>query len=106
MTGLANADYNTWLRLRGPDMSTQSALTLTAVDRAVTWNTANKILYYGPDKATITFSPTTGIATGSYVDTANGVSLTFGGALLQKQGLMTGRYTANKQSGLFLIGPR
>jgi hypothetical protein len=103
---LTNANYNAWLRFSGPDMSTQTALTLTAVDRAVTWNTANKILYYGPDKATITFTPTTGIATGSYVDTANGVSLTFGGALLQKQGRMTGRYTANKQSGLLLIGPK
>ena len=106
LASLANTFENTWLRLSGPDMSTPTALTLTAVDRAMTWNTANKILYYGPDKATITFSPTTGIATGSYVDTANGVSLTFGGALLQKQGLMTGRYTASGQSGLFLIGPR
>lgn len=106
MAGLANTFYNSWLRLNGPDMSTQAALTLTSVDRAVTWNIANKILYYGPDKATISFSTTTGIATGSYTDSVNGVSLSFGGALLQKQGLLTGRYTANKQSGLLLIGPR
>ncbi len=103
---LPNTNFNAWLRLSGPDMSTLAALTLLSVDRAATWNTANKILYYGPDKATITFTPTTGLTTGSYIDTANGVSLTFGGALLQKQGLLTGRYTASGQSGLFSIAPR
>ncbi|MFZ4595934.1 MAG: hypothetical protein ACOYOF_16870 [Verrucomicrobiaceae bacterium] len=106
LAGLSNTFYNTWLRLSGPDMSTQAALTLTSVDRAVTWNTANKILYYGPDKATFTFTTTTGLATGSYIDTAKGVSITFGGALLQKQGLLTGRYLASGQSGLFSIAKR
>ncbi len=106
MALLSNTNFNAWLRLSGPDISTLPALTLPSVDRAVTWSTANKILYYGPDKATITFTPTTGLATGSYTDAANGVSVTFGGALLQKQGLMTGRYTASGQSGLFSIMPR
>ena len=106
LASLPNASYNAWLRLSGPDMSTLPALNLLSLDRAVTWNTANKILYYGPDKATITFTPTTGLTTGSYIDAANGVSLTFGGALLQKQGLLTGRYTASGQSGLFSIMPR
>jgi hypothetical protein len=87
-------------------MSTLPALTLNAVDRAATWSTANTIIYYGPDKATTTFSPTTGIATGSYVDTANGVNITYGGALLQKQALLTGRYTASGQTGLFSISKR
>ncbi len=103
---LPDTNYNAWLRLSGPDMSTQAALTLTAVDRAITWNTANKVLYYGPDKATFVFTPTTGLVTGSYVDTPNGVSLTFGGALLQKQNLVTGRYSADRKSGLFSIAKR
>ena len=98
--------YNAWLRLDGPDMSNQPALDLPSVDRAVTWSTANKITYYGPDKATVTFSATTGLATGSYTDAARGVSIRFGGALLQKQGLMIGSYMASGGSGLFLIQSR
>jgi hypothetical protein len=104
--GLANTGYNTWLRLSGPDMSTLPGLSVTAVDRAATWSPLDKILYYGPDKATVTFSRTTGLVSGRYIDTANKVSIKFGGALLQKQGLVTGRYTSNEQSGLFTMSPR
>lgn len=104
--GLSNGFYNSWLRFSGPDMSTLAALSLTAVDRAVTWNTANKILYYGPDKATITFAPATGLITGTYADKDRGVNLPFGGALLQKQGLVTGRYTAIGRSGLMTMSAR
>ncbi|MDB6139532.1 MAG: hypothetical protein JWO94_2604, partial [Verrucomicrobiaceae bacterium] len=103
---LDDANYNTWLRFNGPDMSTLPALTLNSLDRAATWTTANKILCFGPDKATITFAPATGLATGSYIDPANGVNITFGGALLQKQALLTGRYTASGRSGLFSIAKR
>lgn len=106
MIGLSNTFYNTWLRFSGPDMSTQLALTITSLDRAVTWNTSNKILYYGPDKATLTFTTTTGLITGTYSDTAKGISFSYGGVLLHKQGLVTGRYAASAQSGLFTIAPR
>jgi hypothetical protein len=79
---------------------------MTAVDRAVTWSTANRIIFYGPDKAAVSFSATTGIATGSYTDTARRVSVKFGGALLQKQGLLTGRYGAGNVSGRFWMQGR
>jgi hypothetical protein len=104
--GLANSFYNTWLRLIGPDMSTQPTLNLTTIDRATTWTTANTILYYGPDKITLTFTAATGLITGTCVDAKRGVNLTFGGALLQKQGLVTGRYAAGARTGLMEMRPK
>jgi hypothetical protein len=103
---LADSGYNAWMRLYGPDLAVLPLLTVTAVDRAVTWSTANRIIYYGPDKAVVSFSATTGIATGSYTDTARRVSVKFGGALLQKQGLLTGRYGAGNVSGRFWMEGR
>ena len=105
-SGLANSLYNTWLRLAGPDMSTQPALTLTTLDRATTWTTANKLLYYGPDKITMTFTAATGLITGKCLDAARGVNVTFGGALLQKQGLVTGKYASGARTGLMLMQAR
>lgn len=104
--GLANSLYNTWLRLSGPDMSTLPTLDLTTMDRATTWTTANKLLYYGPDKITLTFTAATGLLTGTCVDGTRGVNLTFGGALLQKQGLLTGRYVAGARTGLMVMQAR
>lgn len=98
---LANTGYNAWLRLSGPNMSSLPFLTVTAVDRSVTWSTANRIVYYGPDKATFKFSATTGLATGRYIDASRQVSVKFGGALIQKQGVLTGRYSAANGSGRF-----
>jgi hypothetical protein len=103
---LANRFYNTWLRLSGPDMSTLPLLDLIAMDRAVTWSTANTILYYGPDKITLTFTAATGLITGTCVDATKGINLTFGGALLQKQGLVTGRYAAGARTGLMVMRPK
>jgi hypothetical protein len=106
LSTLANRFYNTWLRLSGPDMSPQPALTLTSLDRATTWTIANTILYYGPDKITLTFNAATGLITGTCVDAAKGINLTFGGALLQKQGLVTGRYAAGARTGLMVMQAR
>lgn len=52
------------------------------------------------------FNTATGLVTGTYADGGKGVNLPFGGALLQKQGLVTGRYTANQQVGFFSISKR
>jgi hypothetical protein len=104
--GLANSLYNTWLRLSGPDMSTQPTLDLTTMDRATTWTTANKLLYYGPDKITLTFTAATGLLTGMCVDAEKGISVIFGGALLQKQGLVTGNYAAGARTGLMVMQAR
>jgi hypothetical protein len=104
--GLTNSFYNTWLRLSGPDMSTQPRLTLTSLDRATTWPTTNKPRYYGPDKITFTFSSKTGRITGKCVDASKGINLIFGGVLLQKQTLVSGRYVAGTKIGHFSMVPR
>jgi hypothetical protein len=104
--GLANSLHNTWLRLSGPDMSTLPTLDLTTMDRATNWNTSNKLLYYGPDEMTFTFSTTTGRITGECVDASKGINITLNGILLQKQSLVSGRYAAGAKSGHFSMVPR
>lgn len=104
--GLANSLYNTWLRLSGPDMSTLAGLDLRTLDRATTWTSANTLIYYGPDKITMTFAAATGLITGTCVDAVKGVNLTLSGALLQKQGLVTGRYAAGTRTGLMVMQAR
>lgn len=81
----------------------QPALNLLTMDRATTWTSANTLLYYGPDKITLTFTAATGLLTGTCVDVTRGVNLSFGGALLQKQGLVTGRYLAGARTGLMMM---
>jgi hypothetical protein len=103
---LANTNDNTWFRLTGPDLSPLTTATLTSVDRVVTWTTADKLLYYGPDKATLTFTRTTGLLTGTYADAAIKVSVKIGGILLQKQNRISGSYIASGQSGLMIMTPR
>jgi hypothetical protein len=103
---LANRFYNAWLRLSGPDMSSMAALEMLSMDRAVTWSTTNTILYYGPDKITLTFTPATGLITGTCVDATKGVNLTFGAALLPKQGLVAGYYGTGSRTGLLMMRPK
>jgi hypothetical protein len=87
-------------------MSTLPTLDLTTMDRATTWTTANTILYYGPDKITMTFTAATGLLTGMCVDAEKGISVIFGGALLQKQGLVTGNYATGARTGLMVMQAR
>lgn len=104
--GLQNSFHNTWLRLAGPDVSILPSLTLTSIDRAMTWTSANTILYFGPDKITLTFTATTGLITGTCVDATRGVNFTFGGALLQKQALVSGHFAAGARTGEMLMQVR
>ncbi len=103
---LANTNDNTWFRLTGPDLSPLTITTLTSVDRVMTWTTADKLLYFGPDKATLTFTRTTGLLTGTYTDAAIKVSAKIGGILLQKQNRISGSYISSGQSGLMIMTPR
>ncbi len=103
---LANTLHNTWLRLSGPDMSTPPALNLITLDRAITWTTANKILYYGPEKISLTFTPATGLLSGTCVDATKGIKLSVGGVLITKQGIVTGRFVTGAKTGLFMMTPR
>ena len=105
MNGLVDEDYNIWARFSGPDLSTLPA-EITTIDRVATWSRANKLTYYGPETLTLTFVPTTGLLSGGYTDTANGIRITFGGALLQDQDLLSGHTVSSGQSGLFSIEGR
>jgi hypothetical protein len=56
--------------------------------------------------STLSFTAATGLLTGTCVDVTRGVNLSFGGALLQKQGLVTGRYLAGARTGLMMMQAR
>ncbi|MCB1236920.1 MAG: putative Ig domain-containing protein [Verrucomicrobiae bacterium] len=95
---LADDYHNAWLRIVGngfPD-----------IDRALTWDAKNRVLYYGPEKVKIGFNSKTGLVSGSYFDKASGTSLKFGGAYLDDQDLVTGFYLFNGESDLSSIEPR
>lgn len=98
---LANSYYNAWWRVEGPRLPSLPAHQITSLDRAVTWTTANSLLYYGPDRLTMKVNAATGIVTGSYLDTPRGVKFTFGGVLLQSQQLVTGSWLSPAAVGRF-----
>ena len=104
--GLAEEHYNAWFRLNGPDYSTAAALRLSELDRVITWSSGNKLLYWGPDKLTATFSSSTGGISGTYVYKDDYASLSFTGVLLQKQNLVVGKYGSQGRSGSFSIQKR
>jgi hypothetical protein len=105
LVGLANEDFNVRARFAGPDLSTLPAV-ISSADRAATWSSANKLIYYGPETLTLIFVPSTGLLTGSYIDAPRGIRISFGGALLQDQDLLTGHYLSAGRSGFFSIEGR
>ena len=106
MSGLADNWWNLWLRFAGPDLSTLDTVVVTELDRAATWNTANRIVYYGPDRFVVNFNRRNGLLTGRYLDIPNGIRIPFGGILLQEQDLVTGSYFTREHSGLFGVEAR
>ncbi|MBU6300548.1 MAG: choice-of-anchor D domain-containing protein [Verrucomicrobia bacterium] len=106
MTGLDPTLDNVWLRFSKTDLSTLASLELTGKDLAGTWQADNKIIHYGPQSVTMTFNASTGLLTGTYKDTANGINFSFGGALIQSQNLLTGSFLTQNKSGLFVIEKR
>ncbi|MCB1235836.1 MAG: hypothetical protein KDM91_12275 [Verrucomicrobiae bacterium] len=95
---LADDFHNAWTRLADRNGLDH--------DRVVTWTTANKIVYYGPENIRLTFNATNGTVGGKIVDTANGLNQGVGGVLFQKQSLVTGAFVSGGQSGRFWMEPR
>jgi len=106
MTDLANDFYNAWARFDGPDLSTLPGAEVNSLDRVVTWTSANKVIYYGPETFTLTFTPSSGLLIGSYADSVSGINVKFGGVLIQDQNLLSGSYLSQGKSGIFSIEPR
>ena len=92
--------YNAWLRLVG------NGVDFPDIERAVTWNTANRIIYYGPERLRLTFNKTNGRVTGSYLDTPNLLKAKIGGVFLEDLGVVTGFYLSNGLSEKAVIDPR
>lgn len=107
MPGLANDYHNLWLRFVGPDMSILGSNPVLEMDRVATWMPSNKIIVYRPEKVSISFNVKNGLIAGRCLDRERGINnMAFGGALLQKQGLVSGCYFSLGRSGLFSIEPR
>ena len=95
---LWSVDHNAWLLFDS----------MLDRQRVVTWDNRNRIRYYGPDLLRIVFNSRTGLITGTHRDNSAGdlMTIPFGGALLQKQGLVSGFYIDEGLSGLLTIEPR
>ncbi len=90
-TELADTWHNVWWR--GGDL-----------DRVMTWTTSNQIQHFGPDKLPAKFNANTGLVSGSYQ--IPGFKFTFGGVLVQKQGLVCGCRFSPGGSTRFNMEPR
>lgn len=106
MSALDDAYHNAWLRLAGPDFSGALGLGTTTLDRAITWNAANRLLYYGPERILLRFNPRNGLLSGRYLDAPGGINATLGGVLFQAQDLLTGAAITGGRSGLLTVEPR
>jgi glucose/arabinose dehydrogenase len=104
--GLADREFNVWLRFSGPDLSGKPEVTILARDLAATWDRRNQIRYYGPEQLPLSLNPRTGLVTGRFTDPASGISASFGGVVLQTQDGVAGSYRAQGWSGWFRIQPR
>lgn len=104
--GLADDFFNAWLRLSGPDFSGDAGLGLTEIDRAITWQANNRLIYYGPERILLRFNARNGLLTGRYIDRNNSVNASLGGVLLQEQDLVSGSAIAGGVSGLLGIEGR
>jgi hypothetical protein len=102
MAGLTDDFHNIWLRFDGPNLGGPSTL-----DRAATWTSTNRILYFGPERVSLSFNGRNGLFSGSYRNAA-GVNLLFGGALIQGQApdLITGSFRSLGLSGWFGVEAR
>ncbi len=98
--------HNIWSRFAGPNLSTAAGVTITELDRALTWTAANKIIYHGPEKLSAKLNARTGLVTGSYEDRTRGIRAPFGSVLLQKQDFVSGCYQTANGSGRFWMQPR
>jgi formylglycine-generating enzyme required for sulfatase activity len=98
--------YNAWSRFLGPNLSTQPGVTITELDRALTWTKANQVIYHGPEKLGIKVNASTGLVTGSLEDRTRAIRRSFGGVLLQKQNFVSGCYQTADGSGRFWIEKR
>ena len=103
-SGLANDWFNVWCRWKGPSLSAFQVL--PELDRVATWNAANQVLHFGPDQLAVKVNPGSGLVTGTYRQANAGVNQSFGGVLLQKQGLVTGSYVNERGSGRFWMQAR
>jgi hypothetical protein len=106
MTGLDPTTDNVWLRFSQTDLSSLPDLELNSKDLTGTWQADNRIIHYGPQSVSLSLDTRTGLLTGSYRDTANGINFSFGGVLIQSQNLLTGSFLTQGQSGLFVIEKR
>lgn len=102
----SDGDQNIWLRWSGVDLSSLPNLAITQLNRTGTWSRANRLVFYGPEKVTLSFNPRSGLLTGTCIDLARGINCRFGGVILQKQNRFGGSYRVGSQSGLFTIEER
>jgi glucose/arabinose dehydrogenase len=106
LAGLADAFHNIWLRFSGANVSALEGQDVLALDRVATWTGSNAVLYFGPERVTLSFNPRNGLLGGTFSDARTGVNVAFGGAVLQSQNLVTGASQGPAESGRFSVEAR
>lgn len=94
--GLADDWHNVWLRWALP----------VQTDRAASWPTTNRVIYFGPEILNLAVNVRSGLVTGRWRDRNTGLNLPFSAVLLQDQQLAVGSCLWQGQSGGFTMQPR
>ncbi|MCB1231934.1 MAG: hypothetical protein KDN19_16820 [Verrucomicrobiae bacterium] len=101
LPGLTDNLYNAWVRFLGPGLGGA-----TSADFAITWQTSNRIVYYGPERLIVNVNPRTGLVTGRLIDRPDAIVFGFKGVVLPSQEIVSGAYLSGGESGLFSIEKR
>ncbi|MCB1087681.1 MAG: hypothetical protein KDM63_11595, partial [Verrucomicrobiae bacterium] len=99
-------------RIKGEDPkllgeSGEGVLTLIGWDEpesfGISWNAKNRLFINGYRLLKGGINPRNGLVSGAFIDPETGQKAIFGGALLQKQGMVGGRFVRGEETGQILI---
>jgi hypothetical protein len=96
---LADQHYNAKLTLAG------NTAPNGGLSKVLSWLGNNGLVYYGPERLSAKANPKNGLLVGSFLDPATRAKISFGGAVLQKQGIAGGNFLFANEAGYLLIEP-
>jgi hypothetical protein len=97
---LTNGFHNARLTITGGNLAA------APFSRLLTWDARNALTYYGPESFKGGFSAKNGLVTFLYRDPAQGLTLSAGGVVFQKQGQARGVFPGSGRMGGFVIEAR
>ncbi len=81
--------------------------TLPAGIRTLTWSPNDSVRFItNGETISLTVTPATGMVSGNFRDPRTGITFTYGGVILQLQGLVSGHLMGRNEAGSFLLRPK